>query len=340
MKKLFTAIMLFGLVCNMQAEEIIIGSGTQTSSNLPTNTQWTNLTQQIYTAGEINHAAGAVIAVSFYNTQGDVTNRQMGLYMNNTNATSFGMQTIPVSGSRVFQGYWEIPSSEGWHTVVFDDYFQYDGTSNILVTFNDYGSDMTWTPRQFRVYETGANRSIYVQSDFIIMPSEQNDGTALSQNNQIKLHFLDGTTIVCDPSTIAMGDRPIGAWMRPVPFTITNFQEALDATGASISYVYCYRTSAMSEEYYAETADALRSGNIDAVAITSGGEAYVLSRILQFAQTQGKPINIPIYSFGPYTTRCAQEAHLKVEGTSPNHYSFTDFIDYLSLEVIALRTPL
>lgn len=126
----------------------------------------------------------------------------------------------------------------------------------------------------------------------------------------------------------------------PVPFTITNFQEALDATGASISYVYCYRTSAMSEEYYAETADALRSGNIDAVAITSGGEAYVLSRILQFAQTQGKPINIPIYSFGPYTTRCAQEAHLKVEGTSPNHYSFADFIDYLSLEVIALRTPL
>lgn len=126
----------------------------------------------------------------------------------------------------------------------------------------------------------------------------------------------------------------------PVPSTITNFQEALNATGASISYVYCYRTTAMSEEYYAETADALRSGNIQAVAITSGGEAYVLSRILQFAQTQGKPISIPIYSFGPYTTRCAQEVGLEVAGTSPNHYSFTDFLDYLSLEVIALRTPL
>ena len=234
MKKLITVIMLFGLVCNSRAEEIIIGSGTQTSSNLPTNTQWTNLTQQIYMAGEINHASGAVIAVSFYNTQGDVTNRQMSLYMNNTNATSFGTQTIPVSGSRVFQGYWEIPSSEGWHTVVFDDYFQYDGTSNILVTFNDYGTDMTWMPRQFRVYETGANRSIYVQSDFIIMPSEQNDGTALSQNNQIKLHFLDGTTIVCDPSTIAMGDRPIGAWMRPVPFTITNMGESCTVSNMTV----------------------------------------------------------------------------------------------------------
>lgn len=235
MKKLITVIMLFGLVCNSRAEEIIIGSGTQTSSNLPTNTQWTNLTQQIYMAGEINHASGAVIAVSFYNTQGDVTNRQMSLYMNNTNATSFGTQTIPVSGSRVFQGYWEIPSSEGWHTVVFDDYFQYDGTSNILVTFNDYGTDMTWMPRQFRVYETGANRSIYVQSDFIIMPSEQNDGTALSQNNQIKLHFLDGTTIVCDPSTIAMGDRPIGAWMRPVPFTITNMGESCTVSNMTVT---------------------------------------------------------------------------------------------------------
>ena len=57
----------------------------------------------------------------------------------------------------------------------------------------------------------------------------------------------------------------------PVPPTITNFQNALSATGADVSYVYCYRTTAMSDEYYAETADALRSGNISAVALTSGG---------------------------------------------------------------------
>ena len=119
----------------------------------------------------------------------------------------------------------------------------------------------------------------------------------------------------------------------PVPPTITHFQEMLNATGADISYVYCYRTTAMSEEYYAETADALRSGNISAVAITSGGEAYVLSKILGFAEAQGQPINVPVYSFGPYTTKCAQEAGLHVTGTSPNHFSFSDFIDYLETKI-------
>jgi len=119
----------------------------------------------------------------------------------------------------------------------------------------------------------------------------------------------------------------------PVPPTITHFQEMLNATGADISYVYCYRTTAMSEEYYAETADALRSGNISAVAITSGGEAYVLSKILDFAEAQGQPINVPVYSFGPYTTKCAQEAGLHVTGTSPNHFSFSDFIDYLETKI-------
>lgn len=119
----------------------------------------------------------------------------------------------------------------------------------------------------------------------------------------------------------------------PVPPTITNFQKNLDATGADISYVYCYRTTAMSDEYYAETAEALHNGHISAVAITSGGEAYVLSRILAFAEAQGKPVNVPIYSFGPYTTRCAQEAGLSITGTSPNHYCFADFIDYLETKL-------
>ena len=115
----------------------------------------------------------------------------------------------------------------------------------------------------------------------------------------------------------------------PVPATITQFQQALDRTGATISYVYCYRTAALSEEYYAEMVDTLRSGTISAIAITSGGEAYVLSKILAYAAAQGEPICVPIYSFGPFTTHCAEQVFLPIAGTSPKHQRFTDFIDYL-----------
>lgn len=115
----------------------------------------------------------------------------------------------------------------------------------------------------------------------------------------------------------------------PVPPTITNFQRALNQTGAAMTYIYCYRTTALSEEYYAEMVDTLRSGTISAIAITSGGEAYVLSKILAYAAAQGEPICVPIYSFGPYTTHCAEQVSLPIAGTSPKHQRFTDFIDYL-----------
>ena len=236
MKKLITLIMFFGLVCNLRAEEIIIGSGTQTSSNLPTYTLTTSLTQQIFTASEINHAAGEIRAISFYAAAGYSTSRQLSLFMNNTTVSSFGSQTIPVSGSRVFHGYWDLAAGEGWYTIVFDDNFQYDGTSNILVTFNDYGTDMTWSPRNFRVYETGSNRAIYAQDNgFFFTVSNPNDGTVVTQNNQVKLQFIDGTTIVSNPSPVAMGERPIGAWMRPIPFTLTNTGTACTVTNMSVT---------------------------------------------------------------------------------------------------------
>ena len=236
MKKLFTIALLLGLAFQLQAEEIIIGSGTQTSTNLPTNTFYTSLSQQIFTASEINHGAGSITAISFYANAGESTSRQISLFMDNTTASSFGSQTIPVSGSRVFHGYWDVAADGGWYTIVFDDYFEYDGTSNILVTFNDYGTGMTWSPRNFKVYDTGSNRAIYAHSDgFFFTVSVANDGTVVTQNNQVKLEFLDGTTIVSNPSPISLGDRPIGAWMRSFPFTLTNTGASCNVTNMSVT---------------------------------------------------------------------------------------------------------
>lgn len=116
----------------------------------------------------------------------------------------------------------------------------------------------------------------------------------------------------------------------PVPTTITDFLSALRLMGVAVTPVYCYRTSTIDQERCANLADALCRGIVNAIAITSGGEAYVLSRILSLAAAQGQPVEVPIYSFGPYTTRCAQEVALDVAGTSPCHHSFTDYVEYLA----------
>ena len=65
-----------------------------------------------------------------------------------------------------------------------------------------------------------------------------------------------------------------------------------------------------------------------AIELTSGGEAYVLASLLRFAKSHDMDINIPVYSFGPYTTRCAHEAGLIISATSPHFHSFDDYVQF------------
>ena len=119
----------------------------------------------------------------------------------------------------------------------------------------------------------------------------------------------------------------------PTPSTITNFMDALTATEAHIETVACYRTSALSACEYPTVAETLMSPGLAAIALTSGGEAHVLARILRFAADRQVPVGVPVYSFGPYTTQCASEAQLNVAATSPAFHSFDDYVRFLIAQV-------
>ncbi|MBP3757924.1 MAG: uroporphyrinogen-III synthase [Prevotella sp.] len=115
----------------------------------------------------------------------------------------------------------------------------------------------------------------------------------------------------------------------PTPSTITRFLEALTSTEAHIETIACYRTSALATKDFPMAIETLRHPQNAAIALTSGGEAHVLARILQMAASQGTPVALPIFSFGPYTTQCAKEAGLSVAATSPTFRSFDDYVRFL-----------
>ena len=128
-------------VANFQAvtNGVVIGDGAGTQDRLPSYSYYCyTLSQQIYTANELNLGACDISNVSFFNA-GTSKTRNFTVYMVNTSKTAFDSTTdwIPVTeADQVFSG--SITMSHGsWTTLYFNAPFTYDGSSNIALIVDD-----------------------------------------------------------------------------------------------------------------------------------------------------------------------------------------------------------
>ncbi len=125
----------------LRADEIQIGSGSQTDSNLPTHSYYKySFTQQIYTAAEIEEAGGGVgtiNSISFYNNGSEKT-RTLDVYLVNTEKTSFSSTSdwiTVTSADLVFSGSFTFNAS-AWNTITLSSPFDYTG-NNLAVVVDD-----------------------------------------------------------------------------------------------------------------------------------------------------------------------------------------------------------
>lgn len=175
-------------------DDLTIGSGTSKNSYIPTYTYYNySLTQQIYTSAEVGDA-GTITAIAFQVANSKPATRTIDIYMSHTSTSSFSGTSAWISQStsyRVFSGSVSFQSS-GWTTITLDTPFEYDGTSNLLLTVDDntgtYISGSSNNP-SFYVYSTSSNRAIYKYNDGTNYnpASMTTAGTLLTYNNQIKL---------------------------------------------------------------------------------------------------------------------------------------------------------
>ena len=184
--------------------DVTIGSGTNTSSYLPTYTYYKySFTEQIYTAAEIGQE-GTITAVAFKVANSKSATRNLDIYMKTTTKFAFtsrtGWETL-ASSDMVFSGTVTFNAS-GWTVIMLNTPFAYDGISNLLIGVDDntgsYVSGSSNSPK-FYVYSTKANRAMRIYSDNTnYNPSAPNSysGTYLTSSNQIQFTMItsDGTT--------------------------------------------------------------------------------------------------------------------------------------------------
>ena len=196
---------------------ITIGKG-DSYADLPLTAQYKYaLTQQVFSANEINHAKGKIWSIAFRTKNGDLT-RKYNVYLTHTNLSSLSSSSWqPVTAADCyFSG--EVTFTSGqWNTIYFDKPFEYDGKSNIVVTVDDNtGRSDGWGALTNAYFYGDGNHANARDNSKDIDPldaesiaSASNKGTQ-SYKNQIQLTFGDYPT----PSNFAVteiGDKSVVA---------------------------------------------------------------------------------------------------------------------------------
>ncbi|MBR3710033.1 MAG: choice-of-anchor J domain-containing protein [Bacteroidales bacterium] len=161
--------MVLGSNPGTQSQTITLGSGNSTTSgrNVPLYINRAygygySLSQQIYTASEIG-SSGSITSLAFRVNNAQSSNRTLHIYLTSTTNTDFDYDSdwgayasVPMSASGlVFSGTVNF-NQTGWKTITLDTPFEYDGSSNIIVTvFDATGTYMDTSPR-FYTYSGNA----------------------------------------------------------------------------------------------------------------------------------------------------------------------------------------
>ena len=154
-------------------EIIQIGEGLDNDPYVlyPTNTYWRyTLNEQILLASEIG-TAGTINSIAYYSSYNSggfaSTVRNVDIYMKHTTKSSFSGLTDwdqVAATDLVYSGNVEFIGASGWTTIELQTPFQYNGTDNLIVAFDDNTGSYPGCI-YFGRHNTGDNRGIVVISD-------------------------------------------------------------------------------------------------------------------------------------------------------------------------------
>ena len=166
----------------------VVGSGTDTNGYLPLNSYYNySLTQQIYTTAELGEG-GILKCIDYYSTATNRT-RNIDIYMISTNKSCFDSKTdwfTVCANDLVFSGSVTFKENE-WTTIVLDNYFEYDGLSNVAIIIDD-NTGSYLSNGNFKVF-SALNQALYIYNDNTNYDpfSPPTSGTILHVKNQIRL---------------------------------------------------------------------------------------------------------------------------------------------------------
>ena len=228
---LFAMMCLFGFLGSISAQttvDLVIGEdGIYSNNNLPTQVYYNySFTQQIYTAEELNELAGTINSIAFKQYDSADRTRNLSIYLLNTTKDSFqsGSDWVSVTEENmVWTGDVTYPAAAGeWMEIEFQTSFEYTGGNILVCVCDNTGTYKSRT--NFYAYEASSRSlSAYRDNSPYDVTNPGVSGGFQGVNNTVKFNITlpsDFKPLKVNHNPIALGDRPNGAWMRPVEMVI------------------------------------------------------------------------------------------------------------------------
>lgn len=122
---------------------VTLANGTTTNSYIPSYSLYDySMSQQIFTAAEINHG-GSISTVAFNASTIATPNRTIEIYMGHTTSATASSFLTPTDMTLVYSG--AVTFVQGWNTFNLTTPFNYDGVQNLLITVRDMTGDWSST---------------------------------------------------------------------------------------------------------------------------------------------------------------------------------------------------
>ncbi len=205
----WSSVCTFRTVCPDGGDVEVAGNTAERSYYIPVNTYYNySYTQQIITAEEIP-GAGAIQGISLqydYNLPLDPTKYDVTIYIGTTTKASFESSADfvdPASLTAVWHGTFNV--EQGWNNFIFDTPFMYDGSSNIVVAFDDNVTGYNSTSHMFNTMTTSSPMTLSYHSDnnnpdatsAATLSAFSGSKTTYSYRNVMKLMANCNTEVTC-----------------------------------------------------------------------------------------------------------------------------------------------
>ncbi|MCQ2320565.1 MAG: choice-of-anchor J domain-containing protein [Bacteroidales bacterium] len=224
-----------------------VGTGTSTTSAGAFNSVWGyTFAETLYPASEIG-MAGTITHLAYHINSTASYHNEVVIYMKNVSRTTFAsvsdVETV-TPADIVYQGDFDFPSTSGWFGIDLDTPFEYDGTSTLMIAFDENASG--YSSRDF-YYTNVSNCRVSFFSDST-NPDPYNLGSFTGSSStgsymsNIQLTITSGgaapVVLTLDPDPVDFGARPNNCWMRPMVVTVTNEGPATQIFGVDVDNNY------------------------------------------------------------------------------------------------------